>query len=63
MVKSGIIAFTIDQQPYVQGFYPVVQLALYRRYGLKPSSQDAGATVITAADVDRVLELSAAGYR
>jgi len=63
MVKSGTIAFTIDQQPYVQGFYPVVQLALYRRYGLKPSSQDAGATVIAAADVDRVLELSAAGYR
>jgi simple sugar transport system substrate-binding protein len=63
MVKSGTIAFTIDQQPYVQGFYPVIQLALYRRYGLKPSNQDAGATVVTAADVDRVMRLGAAGYR
>jgi simple sugar transport system substrate-binding protein len=63
LVKAGTIAFTIDQQPYVQGFYPVIQLALYVRYGLRPSSQDAGATIITAADVDAVLKLSAAGYR
>jgi simple sugar transport system substrate-binding protein len=63
LVKAGILAFTIDQQPYVQGFYPVIQLALYRRYGLKPSSQDAGATIVTAADADGVMKLSAAGYR
>jgi len=63
MVKAGTIAFTVDQQPYVQGFYPVVQLALYCRYGIRPASQDAGATVITREDVDKVLKLSAAGYR
>lgn len=63
LVKAGTIAFTVDQQPYVQGFYPVVQLALYCRYGIRPSSLDAGATVITREDVDRVLKLSAAGYR
>jgi simple sugar transport system substrate-binding protein len=63
MVKAGMIAFTIDQQPYVQGFYPVLQLAIYCRYGIKPSSMDAGATVITKNDVDRVMQLSAEGYR
>lgn len=63
MVKAGTIAFTVDQQPYVQGFYPVVQLALYCRYGIRPSSLDAGATVITREDVDKVLKLSASGYR
>jgi simple sugar transport system substrate-binding protein len=62
-VKTGRIAFTIDQQPYAQGFYPVVQLALYCRYGIKPSSLDAGATVIAKDDVGRVMQLSAAGYR
>lgn len=63
MVKSGTLAFTIDQQPYVQGFYPVLQLAHYVRYGLQPANVDAGATLITGDDVPRVLQLSAAGYR
>jgi simple sugar transport system substrate-binding protein len=63
MVKAGTIAFTIDQQPYIQGFYPVVQLAFYRRFGIFPSRIDAGATVITKEEADRVIELSAAGYR
>ena len=28
LIKAGVIGFTIDQQPYTQGFYPVVQLTL-----------------------------------
>ena len=63
LVKAGVIRFTIDQQPYIQGYYPVVQLALYCRYGIQPSNIDAGAGIITAADVDRVLELSKRKYR
>ncbi|OHB68870.1 MAG: hypothetical protein A2V70_15765 [Planctomycetes bacterium RBG_13_63_9] len=63
LVKTGTIRFTIDQQPYVQGFYPVVHLAQYCRYGIKPANVDAGATIITAKDVDRVIELSRKGYR
>ena len=47
LVKGGVIAFTVDQQPYVQGFYPVLQLTQYLRYGLRPASVDAGATIIT----------------
>jgi len=58
LVKAGVVKFTIDQQPYTQGFYPVVQLTLYWRYRIRPSSLDAGATVIRPEDVDRVLELS-----
>jgi simple sugar transport system substrate-binding protein len=63
LIKAGVIRFTIDQQPYIQGFYPVVQLALYRRYGIKPSSMDAGAGIITKENVDAVMELSRRGYR
>jgi len=63
LVEQGTIAFTIDQQPYMQGFYPVVQLALWRRYGIRPSNIDAGATLITAENVEQVRALSAAGYR
>ena len=63
LVKKGIIQFTIDQQPYVQGFYPVMQLTQYCRYGILPSDMNAGATVVRQDDVDRLLELNKAGYR
>jgi len=63
LVKAGHIKFTIDQQPYIQGFYPVVQLTLYCRYGIRPSNIDVGATVISAENVDAVIGLSGKGYR
>jgi simple sugar transport system substrate-binding protein len=63
LIQAGHIRFTIDQQPYTQGFYPVVQLALYCRYGLKPSSMDAGAGIIDRSNVDRVIALNKLHYR
>ena len=36
-VKSGVIAFAIDQQPYLQGYLPVVILTNLVRYGVLPS--------------------------
>jgi simple sugar transport system substrate-binding protein len=63
LIKAGHIRFTIDQQPYVQGYYPVIQLALYCRYGLRPSNMDAGAAVISKSNVDAVVGLNAKGYR
>lgn len=63
LIKAGIIRFTIDQQPYIQGFYPVVQLTLLKRYGIMPSSMDAGAAVITEDQVDSVLRLTEQHYR
>ena len=63
LIEADIIKFTIDQQPYVQGFYPVIQLTLYCRYGIKPSSMDAGAFVITKKDAAAAMELKKANYR
>ncbi len=63
LIKRGVIAFTVDQQPYVQGFHPVLQLTQYLRYGLRPASVDAGATIINRDDVDRITQLSAEGFR
>jgi len=63
LIKAEIIRFTVDQQPYTQGFYPVVQLTLYKRYGIMPASMDAGAAVITRDQVDSVLKLTEQQYR
>ena len=59
----GHIHFTIDQQPYVQGFYPVVALTLNLRYGIAPSDIDAGASIVDRRNVKQVMQLTADGYR
>jgi simple sugar transport system substrate-binding protein len=53
----------IDQQPYVQGFYPVVALTLNLRYGIAPSDVDAGATIVDRSKVKQVMQLTEKGYR
>ncbi|WP_181161068.1 substrate-binding domain-containing protein [Labrys okinawensis] len=63
LVETGHLAFTIDQQPYAQGFYPVIQLVLNLRYGLMPASLDAGAAIVDRANARRIRALSEAGYR
>ncbi len=63
LIKAGYIEFTIDQQPYIQGFYPVIQLTHYCRYGINPSDIDAGATLITKKNAGEVMSLSKQGVR
>jgi simple sugar transport system substrate-binding protein len=63
MIEAGIIRFSIDQQPYSQGYLSVVNLTLQKRYGLAPSNIDTGAGIITAAEAPRVLKLSEQHFR
>jgi simple sugar transport system substrate-binding protein len=62
-IKDGYIRCTVDQQPYIQGFYPVVQLTHYLRYGIIPSDVDAGATIIDKSNVDQVMALAEKKFR
>ena len=63
LIQNGQVRFVIDQQPYVQGFYPVVALTLNLRYGIAPSDVDAGAGVVDRRNVKQVMQLTADGYR
>ena len=63
LIQSGAIRCTVDQQPYVQGFYPVIQLTLYLRYGIIPSDIDAGAAIIDRTNINEVIELTRQNYR
>jgi simple sugar transport system substrate-binding protein len=57
-IKDGDITATVDQQPYSQGFMSVMQLALYLKYGLFPSSIPTGGTgLIDKNNVDLVSSL------
>jgi simple sugar transport system substrate-binding protein len=63
LIQQGYIHFTIDQQPYVQGFYPVIALTLNLRYGIAPSDIDAGAGIVDRRNVKQVTQLTTEGYR
>lgn len=63
-IADGSAAFAVDQQPYLQGYLPVVFLALKARYGLKPGGDIAsGPSLITRADAAKVEKLSAEAIR
>jgi simple sugar transport system substrate-binding protein len=65
-VRTGRVLFAVDQQPYLQGYLPVVMLANYARYGLLPSQGDVvatGANFVTQANADQAIELSQRSIR
>ena len=58
LLKLGAVTFTVDQQPYAQGFYPVVQLTLAKRYGIQPVNIDTGTAILRSEDADAYLRWS-----
>jgi simple sugar transport system substrate-binding protein len=65
-VRSGRIAFAVDQQAYLQGYLPIVLLAQRIRYGLFPTEPKLYATgpaFVTRATAARVLALSRRNIR
>lgn len=62
-IQTGTFDYTIDQQLYMQGFYPVMQLYHAVKYGLVPASMDSGTAIITEDGIDQVIDLAQAGYR
>jgi simple sugar transport system substrate-binding protein len=62
-MKTGYVQVQIDQQPYKQGFLPVMQAYLAKNFGLAPSDIDTGQGVVLQADVDKIMELSTQGVR
>jgi len=56
-IKAGDLDFTIDQQPYLQGFLPVLFLYLYKLSGglLSPSETNTGLLFVTKDNVDPYL--------
>lgn len=58
-VEAGEALFAIDQQQYLQGYLPVVFLALHAEYGLIPFGDVAsGPNLITQATASMTVELS-----
>ena len=56
-IRDRHLDFTIDQQPYLQGFLPVLQIFLDRYSGglVSPADTNTGLTFVTRRNVARYL--------
>ena len=54
-MKAGYIQVEIDQQPYEQGFLPVMQVYLEKKVGLAPADIDSGEAVFTPEQADQLM--------
>lgn len=62
-MENGYIQVQVDQQPYMQGFMPVMQAYLVETAGLAPADIDTGQGIVTPEDVASIMELSEQGLR
>lgn len=64
-IEAGRIDFTLDQQPYLQGYLPVIALNLKARYGIEFYTDHIGSgpIVVDSSNAASVLSAVADGYR
>ena len=62
-MEAGYIQVQIDQQPYLQGYIPVIQANLMKSLKLSAWNVDTGQGVVRPDDVGDIMSLSADGYR
>lgn len=63
-IVDGKAAFAVDQQQFLQGYLPVMFLALNAEYGLLPGGNvPSGPNLITAETAQQFVEYSARGIR
>ena len=62
-MKAGYVQVQVDQQPYMQGFLPVMMAYLSETVGLAPTDVDTGQGIVVPDQVDAIMALSAQGLR
>jgi len=60
---AGWVQLTSDQQPYLQGYLPILSLCLSKKFGFSPLTYDSGAGFVTPDNYQPVAELAKAGIR
>jgi simple sugar transport system substrate-binding protein len=62
-LKSGYVSATLDQLLYLQGFMPVLQCVLTKKYKMPGLAINTGAGTVTPDTIDDLVELIDAGIR
>jgi simple sugar transport system substrate-binding protein len=60
-IQQGIIDVAINQQPFLEGYFAVANLALNLKFGFQPVNVNTGTQLVDRANVERVLNLIAEG--
>jgi simple sugar transport system substrate-binding protein len=61
--SSGYVQLTSDQQPFQQGYLPILSLCGTLVYGFGPLNVDTGAGFVDTTNYQNVADLAKAGYR
>ncbi|WP_256753018.1 sugar ABC transporter substrate-binding protein [Mesorhizobium sp. Mes31] len=62
-MQKGYVQALVDQEPYMQGFMPVMEAYLNKKVGLAPSDIDTGQGIVRPDQADAIMTLSAQGLR
>ena len=63
LFEDGWVHLTSDQQPYLQGYIPVLSICMTAKFGLGSMNLDTGAGFIGEDNYAAVRDLAVAGYR
>lgn len=50
-IQRGLIKFTLDQEPYLQGYLTVVDMATWVKYNMLPANIDSGQIVVNKSNL------------
>jgi len=62
-VKSGYQNLVIDQQPYLQGYLPILNICLTKKYGFSGLDINTAGAFVDAQNVDKIAPLAAKEIR
>jgi simple sugar transport system substrate-binding protein len=62
-INEGWVGAVLDQQPWLQGYLPILQICLAKKYGFAGLHIDTGAAIIDKTNIDFVAPLAEKGIR
>lgn len=62
-IQKGYTGVVLDQQPWLQGYLPILQVCLTKKYGFAGLHIDTGAALIDKTNIDFVAPLAKEGIR
>jgi len=62
-IEDGYVSLVHDQQPYLQGYLPILQVCLVKKYGFAGLYIDTGVGLIDKSNVEAVAELAKKQFR
>jgi len=62
-IRNGYTQLVLDQQPYLQGYLPILQICMTHKYGFAGLHIDTGSGFIHEANVEELAPLAEAGIR